>query len=72
MIIFKKASGKASGKILELMKINCNITIPELAENIAVTERSVERNIQSLQKEGLIERVGPAKGGYWKVNKDNQ
>jgi len=50
-----------------IQKINSNITIPELAEKVAVTERSVERNLQSLQKEGLIERVGPAKGGYWKV-----
>ena len=62
-----KTSGKTSGKILELMKSNSSITIPELALEIGVTERSIERNIQNLQKEGLIQRIGPAKGGHWEV-----
>ena len=38
---------------------------------VGVTERSIERNIQKLQKENILERVGPAKGGYWKVSLDN-
>jgi len=62
-----KVSGKTSGKILELMKSNSGITIPELALEIGVTERSIERNIQNLQKEGIIQRIGPAKGGHWEV-----
>ena len=65
-----KTSGKTSGKILELMKSNRGITIPELALEIGVTERSIERNIQNLQKEGVIQRIGPAKGGYWKIIKE--
>ncbi|MDO9566211.1 MAG: ATP-binding protein [Candidatus Desulfaltia sp.] len=62
-----KTSGKTSGKILELMKSNRGITIPELALEIGVTERSIERNIQNLRKEGIIQRIGPAKGGHWEV-----
>lgn len=36
---------KTSGKIIEFMRKNSLITIPELAEKIGVTERSVQRNI---------------------------
>jgi ATP-dependent DNA helicase RecG len=44
-----------------------------MASIIKVTERSIERNIQVLQKRNIIKRIGSAKGGYWKViNKDNE
>lgn len=60
-------SGKTSGKILEAIYQNNAITIPELAILTGVTERSIERNIQKLQKEGKLKRIGPAKGGHWQV-----
>jgi ATP-dependent DNA helicase RecG len=63
----EKGSRKTSGKIIELIKENEFITLPEIAERIGITERSVERNIQNLQKERIICRVGPAKGGHWEV-----
>ncbi|MBN1958679.1 MAG: HTH domain-containing protein, partial [Desulfuromonadales bacterium] len=44
-----------------------SITIPELSQLIGVTERSIERNLQSLQTRGRIRRIGPAKGGHWEV-----
>jgi len=66
-----KTSGKTSGKILELIESNKNITIPEIAAIIGVTERSIERNIQNLQRENKLKRVGSAKGGHWEIIKDN-
>ena len=62
-----KTSGKTSGKILNAIRQNGEITIPELALLIGVTERSIERNIQQLQGDGLLHRVGPARGGHWEV-----
>lgn len=62
-----KSSEKTSGKILALIKQNSLSTIPELAKQTGVTERSVERNIQKLQRDELLKRLGPAKGGHWKV-----
>ncbi|MDD5394420.1 MAG: winged helix-turn-helix transcriptional regulator [Thiothrix sp.] len=58
---------KPSRKILMPMLDNPEITIPELAATIGITERSIERNIQNLQKENKIQRVGSAKGGCWEV-----
>jgi predicted HTH transcriptional regulator len=58
---------KTSGKILDILKRNEHLTIPELAGVTGVTERSIERNIRKLQDQGLLRRIGPAKGGHWRV-----
>ncbi|WP_449428676.1 winged helix-turn-helix transcriptional regulator [Rhodanobacter umsongensis] len=60
-----KVSGKVSGKILAAVRSNPDITIPELAKLAGVSSRTIERNLQKLQGEGLLRRVGPAKGGHW-------
>ena len=62
-----KTSGKTSGKIIELISANRQITIPEMAAQLGVTDRSVERNIQKLRDAGAIRRIGFAKGGVWEV-----
>jgi ATP-dependent DNA helicase RecG len=63
----RESVGKASGKILNACREKPSITIPELAEWIGITERSVQRNIQKLQKAGLLRRVGGRKEGHWEV-----
>jgi len=63
----EKTSGKTSGKILAALKLDGELTIPELADLIGVTERSIERNIRKLQEQGRLRRIGPAKGGHWEV-----
>jgi ATP-dependent DNA helicase RecG len=66
-----KVSGKTSGKILTLIARNNEVTIPELAKVIGVTERSIERNLRKLQEQKYLKRVGGAKGGHWElVNKN--
>ncbi len=62
-----KTSGKTSGKILNAIRQNAEITIPELAIIMGVTERSIERNIQKLQNTKRLRRVGPARGGHWEL-----
>lgn len=66
-VAFLLEIGKTSVKIMEIISSNPDITIPELSERIGITSRSVERNLQKLQKEGKVKRIGPDKGGYWKV-----
>ena len=62
-----KSSEKTSGKILAALGQDGNLTIPELASLIGVSERSIERNIKKLQEQGRLRRIGPAKGGHWEV-----
>lgn len=65
----ERTSGKTSGRILEILRQDSSITIPELAARLDVTERSIERNIHNLRESGHLRRVGPAKGGHWEVLK---
>ena len=68
-----KTSGKTSGKttleILNLIKQDENLTIAELSVALEISERSIERALQSLLEDGRLERQGPAKGGIWKILK---
>ncbi len=62
-----KMSGKTSGKILAALKQNGSLAIPDLASMIGLTERTIERNLQKLQGQQRLRRIGPAKGGHWEV-----
>jgi predicted HTH transcriptional regulator len=66
-------SGKMSGKpileILSLIRQDSSLTISELAITLELSERTIERAIQSLRADGRLERIGPSKGGFWKVLK---
>jgi len=59
--------GKSSIKILELSFKNPNITIPELAEKIRISERAIEKNIQQLKEYNLLIRDGSKNSGQWRL-----
>jgi len=63
----EKTRGKTREKIIQLMKENRGITIIELSDKIGISEKGVEWQIDKLKKEGVIQRIGGRKGGYWKV-----
>lgn len=65
----QEMSVKTSVKIISILADNPTFTIPQLAEAIHVTTRSVERNIRKLQEEGKLKRIGPDKGGKWEVGR---
>ncbi|WP_177162364.1 ATP-binding protein [uncultured Fusobacterium sp.] len=56
-------------KLLEYLKLNPRVTQKGLAEYFNVTKRTIERNMNILKKEKLIERVGNNRSGYWKILK---
>lgn len=62
-----KCREKTSGEIIDAIRQNGHITIAELAQQIGITQRSIERNIQKLQAERKLRRIGAAKGGHWEV-----
>mgnify|MGYP000159064794 CR=1 FL=1 len=71
-VIFKRKvrfPEKTLDKILYLIKNNPQITIKQIAEFLKISDRAVKKWLQKLKKEKKIERIGPAKGGYWKVLK---
>jgi len=63
--------GENEQKILEILWNGPNTNIPEMAKILGISITAVENNIRKLRQKQLLERVGPAKGGYWKINLDN-
>jgi ATP-dependent DNA helicase RecG len=63
-----KGSGKSSGKILELLAATPDMTIPQLAKELGLSTRAVEKQLAKLQQDNQLQRIGPAKGGHWQVN----
>ncbi|MDR3013691.1 MAG: putative DNA binding domain-containing protein [Chitinispirillales bacterium] len=61
------SENKTSEKIMNIMRLKPTISAKTIAEEIGLTTRGVEKNIHVLKDLGLIERVGPAKGGHWVV-----
>src|SRR5690606_30834699 len=63
----EKSSEKSSEKIIRLIQQNTQITIKELAGQIGISTRAIEKNIAKLKSENRIERIGGDKGGHWKI-----
>ena len=45
------------------------ITIPEIANNLGITTRAIEKQLKQLREKNIIRRIGGAKGGSWEVLK---
>jgi len=63
----EKTREKTVEKILDAIKSNPKITQNELMEVTSLTRRGFEWNLAKLKEKGIIKRIGPAKGGHWKV-----
>lgn len=65
----EKITQKTTQKIIASIKENSEITRKELSEAIGLTEDGIKYHLKNMQKQGIIKRIGPDKGGYWKVLK---
>ena len=54
-------------KILKLIKSNPSITQTQMAKVLGITRDGVSYNIKQLKDNGISERVGATKNGYWIV-----
>jgi ATP-dependent DNA helicase RecG len=39
-----------------------------MSVDLGLSSRAVEKQLSKLKDMGVIERIGPAKGGFWKIN----
>ncbi len=71
-----KSSGKSSGKTLEntraLLREFPAMTIPDLAQRLQLTERTIQKHIRALKQTELLKRVGSRKSGYWQVTESKE
>ena len=58
---------KSSERILELIRQKPTISASEIAMEIDMSSRGVEKQIRKLREAGLIKRVGADFGGHWEI-----
>ncbi len=63
-------SQKSSQKIIELIEGNPFITTQKIADSLGISRRAIAKTIAKLQQKGLLQRIGPDKGGYWQILKN--
>lgn len=56
-------------KIVEIIELNTQISIEELARIFSISERTVKRDLSELKDLGFVEYVGSSRYGEWRVNK---
>ncbi len=54
-------------EMLVLIRLNKRISIDELSNKCNVGRETIKRDLNKLKSLNLIKRIGPAKGGHWKV-----
>jgi ATP-dependent DNA helicase RecG len=54
-------------KILNAIEENPKITAKEIQGITGLSRRGVEYQLDKLKKEKLIERIGPDRGGEWRI-----
>jgi len=68
----EKVGEKVTGnqrKILSCIADSPYMSALEMADVVGISSRKIEENLAKLKSKGIIERVGPDKGGYWKILK---
>ena len=58
--------------IIENMLKNSKITYVQLADITGKSRESIRKNINKLKESGLIQRIGPDKGGFWQILSGSQ
>lgn len=66
--IVQETTGKTTEKILAAIRKNPYITTNELAVICNLTTDGIYWNMKKLKTAGLLTRIGPDKGGHWRVN----
>ena len=63
----KKRARKGQEKLLALIKANPYISVSSIAKECGMSVKTIRNLIDELREDRLVERIGPDKGGYWKV-----
>jgi Fic family protein len=63
----QKTLQKIPDRIVDLLRQDGRLSIKELAKHLGRSPSAVQRALNKLQENRIIERIGPAKGGQWVV-----
>ena len=54
-------------QVLQMLYEDPGYTMPQLAEMIGVSRKTVAGYLKNLKEKGVIERVGSDQKGYWRI-----
>ncbi len=60
--------GANAKRLLGLIFENPSVSAVAASEILGISKRQAERLFSQLKELNLIERIGPDKGGHWKIN----
>jgi ATP-dependent DNA helicase RecG len=63
----EKTLEKTPEAILELLRESPELSVSELATRLDRSASAINRAIRKLRESGRLQRIGPDKGGRWKV-----
>ena len=63
----QKTAQITTQKILDMIAANPSISRKELATQVGITADGIKYHLANLQKNGRLKRIGPDKGGHWKI-----
>jgi len=66
--ISKEQDDALENLIISRLRKNSKLKQSELADDLGVSRRSVQRSMKKLSEQGKIERKGSKRSGYWKVH----
>ena len=55
-------------QVLQLLIEDPGYTMPQLAEKMTVSRKTVAVYLKSLKEKGFIKRVGTTRSGHWEIN----
>ena len=63
----KHKLSKTQVKIIAILQESPKSSAAQIAATVGIALRNVQTHLQTLKAKGIVEREGPAKGGYWVV-----
>ena len=66
-----KVTDKVTDKELELLQLLSeypNYTMLQLSEKAGVSRKTIALRLKRLKEQGLVERIGSDRKGYWQIN----
>lgn len=63
----RKDGQRTRDVILSMISEDGRVTSHKMAEAVGINRSAISKHLKKLQEDGLIQRVGPAKGGRWVV-----
>ena len=60
--------GENQGRIVKIIYETPRVSKKKLSEYLKISTTAVDKNLKKLKEKGIIERIGPDRGGYWKIN----